>query len=49
LKSGSVFSIANVYTPCDGERDQELWSRLGELINNYRKAIWCVNGDFNAI
>ncbi|KEH34428.1 hypothetical protein MTR_3g466340 [Medicago truncatula] len=28
LKSGTVFSIANVYTSCDSERKQELWSRL---------------------
>jgi len=36
LSSRSVFSIENVYTPSDGERNQELWSRLGELINNNR-------------
>jgi len=45
----AFFFVANVYTPCDSVGRQDLWTQLGNIINNNREGNWCVCGDFNVI
>jgi len=34
--------LANVYSPCDSNGKQVLWTRRGGLLHNSRDANWCV-------
>ena len=49
LKNGGEFAVANVYSPCDTLRRQNVWAQLDMILSNYRDLSWCVCGDFNAI
>jgi exonuclease III len=49
VKNGGEFALANVYAPCDSVGRQDVWLRLGLLLNNLSELSWCVCGDFNAI
>jgi len=36
LQNGADFSLANVYTPCESLRRQDVWNQLGLVISNFR-------------
>lgn len=42
-------TLVNVYAPCEGERKQQLWTDLIDVMQARGGELWCVMGDFNSV
>jgi len=49
VKTGDLFTVFNVYVPCDSVWQQVLWNNLSSRLHIFSDKNVCLCGDFNAV